>query len=52
MHLILCGDDAVGYTAKLPPYTLLVIQADTILGCDAPLILAVGQVINNRDLVA
>ena len=52
MHLILCGDDAVGYTAKLPPYTLLVIQADIVLGCDAPLILAVGQVINNGDRAA
>ena len=49
MHLILCGDDAVGYTAKQPSYTLLVIQADIVLGCDAPLILAVRQIINNRD---
>jgi len=46
------SDDAVGPTAKLPAYTLLVIQKDIALGCDAPLVLAVGQVIDNRDRAA
>jgi len=45
----LYGNDAVGHTAKQPLYTLLVILAYIVLGRDAPLILAVRQVINNRD---
>ena len=52
MHLILCGNDAVGRTAKQPPYALLIILAYIVLGRDAPLILAVRQVIDNRDRAA
>jgi len=48
----LYGNDAVGHTAKQPPYTLLVIQADIVLGCDALLVLAVRQVIDNGDRAA
>ena len=41
-------DDGVGRPAKLPyPCPLLVIQADVVLGRDAPLVSAVGQVIKN-----
>ena len=52
MHLILCGNDAAGRTAKQPPYALLIILAYIVLGRDAPLILAVRQVIDNRDRAA
>ena len=46
-------DNGVGRTAKpLYPCPFFVIQADIVLGCDAPLILAVGQVINNGDRAA
>ena len=39
-------DDGVGRPAKLPyPCPLFVVQADIVLGRDAPLVLAVGQVI-------
>ena len=41
-------DDGVGRTAKpLYPCPLFIVQADIVLGCDAPLVLAIGQVIKN-----
>ena len=41
-------DDGVGRTAKLPyPCPFFIVQADIIFGRDAPLVLAVGQVIEN-----
>jgi len=46
---ILNDNDSLGHSANQPLYTLLVILAYIVLGRDAPLILAVRQVINNRD---
>ena len=41
-------DDGVGSTAKPPyPCPFFAVQADVVLGRDAPLVLAVGQVIEN-----
>ena len=41
-------DDGVGRTAKLPyPCPFFIVQADIVFGRDAPLVLAVGQVIEN-----
>ena len=46
-------DNGVGRTAKPPyPCPFFVVQADIVLGRDAPLVLAVGQIINNGDRAA